>query len=285
MGRANFPTFGYPAVALLAGCVNLTRPAFVDERLDAGPGLADVITRDASDDAVASDRPAPMDLSPGMDMGGARDMLPRTPGLAGHWPLDEGSGSSTADLSGGGLTGQLVNGPTWVAGRKGRGLGFRDVGDHVSLGKPSALELTGAMTVSAWVNIETYRTGSIVTKLGGSMMRGWFLELETTGAIRFGVAIDRSSTFSVDAPPQPTRVWIHVAGVYEPSQTVRIFVNGVRAGIRPGAPSAQYNAPSTDVRLGLRPDNLDGLDGAIDEVRIYNRALSDVEVMMLFTNP
>ena len=62
------------------------------------------------------------------------------PGLAGYWTFEEGTGITTADLSGSGFTGTLLNGPQWVPGRIGRSApDFDGVDDSVNLGNPAAL--------------------------------------------------------------------------------------------------------------------------------------------------
>src|SRR6476469_6385078 len=79
------------------------------------------------------------------------------PGLVAAYAFDEGTGPTTADSSGNGLTG-TINGATWTsAGKFGNALSF-DGASYVDLGNPTALKLTGSMTWSAWV----FATGSPV---------------------------------------------------------------------------------------------------------------------------
>ena len=72
-------------------------------------------------------------------------------GLISNWKLDESSGASAAD-SAGTNTGTLTNGPAWTTGKIGGALSFDSVDDYIDLGNPTSLQLTGAMTVSTWVN-------------------------------------------------------------------------------------------------------------------------------------
>src|SRR5689334_513958 len=74
------------------------------------------------------------------------------PGLIAGYGFSEGQGNATADASGNGLNGTLVAGPTWSAGKNGGALSFDGAAAYVDLGNPSALRLTGSMTLSAWVN-------------------------------------------------------------------------------------------------------------------------------------
>src|SRR3990167_10785875 len=82
-----------------------------------------------------------------------------TNGLIGYWAFEEQSGTTAGDSSGNGNTGTLTNGPTWTTGKVGSGaLSFDGVNDGVNLGTPNSLNITGAVTVSAWIN---YRTASL----------------------------------------------------------------------------------------------------------------------------
>src|SRR5688572_9579321 len=70
--------------------------------------------------------------------------------LVAAYAFDEGTGSAAADASGTGNNGTLA-GPTWVAGKNGGGLSFDGVNDWVTVADANSLDLTTAMTLSAWV--------------------------------------------------------------------------------------------------------------------------------------
>ena len=72
-------------------------------------------------------------------------------GITAGYAFDELSGTTTADASGHGITGTLTNGPTFTPGHTGNAITLDGVNDYVNLGNPAALQLTGSMTVSAWV--------------------------------------------------------------------------------------------------------------------------------------
>src|SRR5205823_6094894 len=74
-----------------------------------------------------------------------------TGGYSAGYAFNESSGTTTADTTGHGITGTLVNGATFTtAGKYGNALALDGVNDYVDLGNPGALQLTGSMTVSAW---------------------------------------------------------------------------------------------------------------------------------------
>src|SRR5262245_47361882 len=90
-------------------------------------------------------------------------------GIVAGYAFNESSGTSAADASGHGLTGTLVNGPTFTAlGRYGNALALDGVNDYVNLGNPTALRLTGSMTISAWVYASSFPgdDAAIVSKRG-----------------------------------------------------------------------------------------------------------------------
>ena len=157
---------------------------------------------------------------------------PAAAGLVAGYAFSEGSGTTTADSSGNGITGTLVGGPTWVAGRNGTGLSFNGSSTYVDLGTSAALGFTGSMTLSAWV-YETANVGDdgqIVAKSDGGS--GWQLKsTPDTGPRTFGIAITNSSGGDVQRYSSTVRAlntWYHVAGVYDATaQTLNIYVNGV----------------------------------------------------------
>lgn len=202
-------------------------------------------------------------------------------GLVGHWKLDEGSGGTTSDASGQGVTGTLVNGPVWTPGRSGNALQFDGVDDRVNLGNPTHLRLTGAMTLSAWVWVDAFTNGRIINKQGNSGSRGWSLNVESGGYASFQVATSSTSMVLVNGTSLPTNQWVHLAGTYEPGVALRLYVNGaLNASLTSGVPASQYDSP-LNVTIGSRPDGSNLFDGKIDEVRIYNRPLTAAEVGQL----
>lgn len=206
------------------------------------------------------------------------------PGLVGWWRFEEGTGATTADDSGNGFTGTLLNGPRWLAGRQGGyALDFDGVDDRVDVGNPPALQITGALTLAAWVWVDTIAgNGRIVTKGGASGQRGWSLNVENTDVWAFQVAGDPSTTLAVNAGPIPLSQWVHVAGVFDPAgPAMRLYTNGALAAERAsGVPAAHYNSP-LNVSIGARAVNQTFFDGRIDEVRIYARALAAAEIAAL----
>ena len=80
-----------------------------------------------------------------------------TGSYAAGYAFNESSGTTTADATGHGITGTLVNGATFTtAGKYGNAVALDGVNGYVDLGNPAALQLTGSMTVSAWINATAF---------------------------------------------------------------------------------------------------------------------------------
>lgn len=203
-------------------------------------------------------------------------------GPVGHWALNEGSGGTTVDSTPHGVTGTLVNGPTWTAGHQGNALELDGTDDRLDLGNPSHLRLTGAMTLSAWVWIDSFLgNGRIVNKQGGSTNRGWSLNVESGGFASFQVASSASALVLVNGTALPAGQWVHLAGTYEPGVALRLYVNGVlNASLTTGVPGSQRDS-TLNVAVGDRPGGGTPFNGKVDEVRIYDRVLSAAELQAL----
>ncbi len=80
----------------------------------------------------------------------------QTAGLAAGYAFDEVAGTTAADASRHGIVGTLTNGPTFTIGKYGNALTLDGVNDYVNLGNPSALQMTGSMTLSGWVNASSF---------------------------------------------------------------------------------------------------------------------------------
>jgi len=214
----------------------------------------------------------------------------QTSGLVAAYNFNEGSGSTVTDLSGHNLNGTIV-GATWTTqGKYGAALSFNGTSSYVDLGNPAALQLTGSITLEAWVKAAATPPddGQIVAKSNDSS--GW--QLKTTrdaGPQNFNVTVTNSSGTRAKRFSTTTRAlntWYHVAGVYDASaRTLTTYVNGVlESGILQGTvPIANLNA-AVNANIGRRTGGY-YFNGIIDEVRIYNRALSATEIQNDMNTP
>src|SRR5262249_7815134 len=121
------------------------------------------LTARARDGATNATTSAPVGVT-------VSNVAPPPGGPVAAYGLDEGSGTSAADASGHSLTGTLANGATWGAGRFGSAVKLDGADDVVNLADPTALRLTGSMTISAWVNSAAFPVddAAVVSKRGTS---------------------------------------------------------------------------------------------------------------------
>jgi Concanavalin A-like lectin/glucanases superfamily/Bacterial Ig domain len=212
-----------------------------------------------------------------------------SPGLVAAYSFDEGSGNSAADLSGNNINGTVV-GATWVpGGMYGNALAFNGTSSYVNLGNSTALQLTGSMTIEAWVKAtgNPADDGQIVAK---SDPCGWQLKTSPdTGPHTFGVSVSRTPTAKAQRYSTTIRAlntWYHVAGVYDSaSQTLSTYLNGsLDNGTLHGTVSASQFNQDVNVNIGRRAGGY-YFNGVIDEVRIYNRALSQAEIQTDMATP
>ena len=221
---------------------------------------------------------------------GATPSFAQSSGLVAAYSFNEGTGTTVTDLSGNNITG-TIRGATWTTqGKYGNALSFNGSSSYVDLGNPTALRLTGSMTIEAWINATSSPPddGQIVAKSNNSS--GWqFKTSPDTGPHRFGVAVSGSNSSRTQRYSTTTRslnTWYHVAGVYDASaRTLNIYVNGVldNGTLVGTVPASQVNN-NVNVNIGRRTGGF-YFNGRIDEVRIYSRALSATEIQTDMNTP
>ncbi len=152
-------------------------------------------------------------------------------GLLAAYSFNEGTGGTATDLSGNNITGTIV-GATWTTGgRYGNALSFNGSTSYVDLGNPTALQLTGSMTIEAWVKAAANpaNDGQIVAKSDGT---GWqFKTSPDTGPHTFGLGVSAPAGNMAQRYSTTVRAlgtWYHVAGVYDAAAgSLSMYVNGV----------------------------------------------------------
>ena len=203
---------------------------------------------------------------------------PGTAGLVGAWSFDEGSGTSTADTSGNGITGTIV-GAIWGQGQQGSALLFAET-DYVETGH-AGITGTGSRTCAAWIKtIEADRT--ILSWGLNTTGNKWRIRLDATGGLRVEVngGFHFGQAFLADDEWHHTAVVLEDDGTPDVSET-RIYVDGLPETARGIQGTAIDTDPTGEIRIGLSPYHTSGFIGLIDEVRVYDRALSDGEVRSL----
>lgn len=206
-------------------------------------------------------------------------------GLVGWWTLDEGSGTSAADSSSNHLAGTLRGNPIWTSGKRRGALSFDGQKDFVEIPKNPKLYLPGSFTIASWVNVATLPRSEwgmyLFSDYDPKGERCTFaLRIMSNGSAQF---------FWQNEIPEPVHAestgrlspgtWTHLAGVWDGTARM-LYVNGVLDGTTKGPQSRPDIGGNTAIgRPGAA--NLLYFSGRIDDVRIYNRALSTAELRTL----
>ena len=219
-----------------------------------------------------------------------------TTALVGYWNLDEGTGTSAAD-SINSNTGTLTNGPTWVAGQIGSGaVNFSsDHDDRIAVGNPANLTNLGSstpMSVAVWVKPTEYVVSEmyLASKINSTTF-GWRFGLNPGVQDGFTFAADYSTTDlvvrSADSSVQ-YGVWQHVVMTWDGSTTasnVHIYINGTETSsydVQTSAVGSRVTDASFNFNIGNTTGSTRALEGSMDDVRVYTRALSPSDVSELY---
>ena len=220
-----------------------------------------------------------------------------------HWWTADGN---TFDIIGG-QHGTLVDGATFGTGRVAQAFDLDGTNDQVVVPNDpaAAFNFTGAFTIDAWIFIDGYSTefGPIVSKWNdiGAANRTYFLAVESTAVgmnrLRFdvsrnGLFAGTNSAFRYSTPVIPTSQWVHVAAVFDPSlatvgDRMKVYVNGVNASDGGSVPAEVTSVfvNTAPLRIGagdLGSNARDFFNGRIDEVELFDRALTAAEINAIF---
>jgi hypothetical protein len=199
----------------------------------------------------------------------------QTNSLMAAYTFNEGTGTTLFDSSGNGNNG-TISGATWTtAGRFGNALVFNGISAQVTVPSSTSLRLTTGMTLEAWVYPTTAPTGwrAIIDK----NIDGYYLmagsSVNNRPAVGGNFVAGNQNTIGPTVLAANT--WTHLASTFD-GATVRLFVNGVQVASQ--AQSTQLAPTTGTLQIGADSYPAESFIGRIDEVRIYNRALSAAEI-------
>jgi type II secretory pathway pseudopilin PulG len=204
----------------------------------------------------------------------------RDKGLVGYWSFDEASGTIAYDRSGYNNNGTLINGPVWTTGKVGGALSFDGVNDYVVLNEPFKNNTNFSITV--WINTNILNDGNyhaFIGKTGDSCRRPSMWLAPSSNGLHYDSWNSNCTTryykivsnFFIN-----TNIWHFVVWVKN-NNNYFLYRNGFLLDTDV-APTNFYTA-NTTYRIGYVDNYWNGL---IDEVRIYDRALSDAEIKAIY---
>ncbi|MCM1987224.1 LamG domain-containing protein [Methanococcoides seepicolus] len=201
-------------------------------------------------------------------------------GLILYLPLDENEGSEIYDYSGRSYYGSTY-GADWTEGMDNSCLEFDGLTDYVKIPDTSSTFEEGDHTFTLWVK----STGVRDSKKYILCHYNWRLGWRSDSTLRFTVGRmnDKDGpSYSIDAEvPELKNDWIHLAGVYKPSENkIMFYVNGEYAGEKDiGEDRIWADYGNRDLLVGTSKHGAATFfEGQVDEVRIYDRALSQQEI-------
>ena len=207
---------------------------------------------------------------------------PAEDGLVGYWSFDEGNGKTAADITGNGHDGEFAGDPKWVAGKFGTALEFDGADDHVVVDDDDALDLTEKITLMAWFSPNEVLTSRRLMVKNDSI----FVIFDfgnSKDSIDFLVKPDNKFAESTTTDWKVGE-WYHFAGTFD-GETLKVYVNGKLEG------EGANNTPITpsDLELWIGGDDFgrptDHFPGKIDEVRLYDKVLTDADIQRVMDTP
>jgi len=227
-------------------------------------------------------------------------VIPPT-GLVNWWPFDEAGGTTAADIVGG-QTATLVNGPTFTAGNVANAMNLDGLNDFAVLSS-TALDEAAEFTYDAWIKPDSVSGSRMIflldedTSAGiGSFVRmnDGKLEGVIAWSAAFGDGVYRQMNVQTTNAVILAGQWSHIAFVWKAqtgtSSDFKLYVNGVEqpatvtyndnfnANVRIQSVKVYHG---TDGR-GIGDPAAYLYDGLLDEVEVFNRALSASEIQAIF---
>jgi len=210
--------------------------------------------------------------------------------LVGHWTLDEGTGTVAHDSSGNGNDGTFVNEPTWIPGANGGALEFHGLGapggggDYIDCGNDASLDITGPTSMALWIRPDAddpegqgTETAPMAKAMSG-MSPSWSYQ------VRYGWGSSQPyMAFTFNTSPRAwayvgqnleRNEWCHIACTFD-GTTLTTYLNGEPTESTPMGPITSSQTP---VLIGSDGWGCDWI-GAIDDIRIYDHALSEPELL------
>jgi hypothetical protein len=251
---------------------------------------------DAASDSTSDSTGQVFDAIAPADTGGdevsplADDAGP-APALIAKWAFDEGTGTSSADLSGHGHTATFVGGASWAAaGKEGTGLALDGTSGYADVGA-AVIDTTQSFTVLCWVKLAVVNaweiavsqddvTGSLFgLKLRGDATNAFDFDVETSDATNPGFIVAQSTTVAT------TQTWFHLAGVHDASGSgaLLIYVDGaLQANAAIGASVLASSGHFVMGRGLYNGVNGSFLNGTLDEVEVHAAALTGAQVAAIY---
>ena len=204
---------------------------------------------------------------------------PTSSGLSALYTFDEGSGATAYDTSGNGNNG-IINGATWTAGKYGSALSFNGTNNYVSIS--NSLPAFSEFTCAAWVQVADLSANRGIFTSGGFNSSGFRFRVNKDGSVWLMVAGGGNyNTVLTATGVIQSGSFYHISVTGKSGQYMRVYVNGVLA--KEKITTQTVDTPTAHGYIGTSwSTSSELMNGIIDDIRIYNRALSDQEIADLY---
>jgi PKD repeat protein len=201
-----------------------------------------------------------------------------TGGLVAAYNFEEASGTTVIDASGNGNHGTISGATRTTSGKFGRALSFDGISNWVTVNDSASLDLTNGMTLEAWVYPTATMSGwqAVINKEQPGGFGAAYYLAANSDLNQPEVAIYTTDWYKLyGGPALSANQWVHLVGTYDGS-TMKLYVNGSQVSSQPQA--GGIDVTSGVLRIGGNSYWGEFFKGRIDEIRIYNRALSTSEI-------
>lgn len=211
---------------------------------------------------------------------------PLARGLVGHWTLNEGGGQLAFDAATGGINnGSLQNGSAWKQTARGNAILFDGSNDLVTIANNSAIQIENDITLSAWVYIVSFPHTFNQIIMKNNANTGYYgMLVNSSGKFLF----QKPSISPTSTTTLTTGVWYHLLATCQGNGgtgNCKLYINGVLDATS-GTSATAFGTSTAALQFGADAVNA-GRQGNIllNDVKIYNRALSYSEIRQLYTSP
>src|SRR2546425_3204782 len=209
--------------------------------------------------------PAPADIASGLGL---------------YYQFDEGAGSLANDSSGNGNAGSLLGGTTRTAGKLGQALNFDGVSGNVTAATTTGLNLSDTLSTPPNINHSHITAAGFCLAKGAFWQRGYGMNL-INGKLNF-VKVGVTDVTSAITPTPGA--WQHVAITWNAATSeVKFYLNGALAQTVINASVVNAPLDSDNLLVGFWLGGGSYFAGAMDELRVYNRVLSETGILALYS--
>lgn len=208
-------------------------------------------------------------------------------GMISNWSFEEGSGTIAHDSVG--PNNGTIYGATWTTGIVGGALSFDGVNDYIYVGDVPSLDISSALTLEAWVKTDKITNDTVISKDDDAGNREYYFGVSydgnNPGRVRWTLKTN-SFQFRDSLVVVNDSQWHHIVGTYDGSYLCT-YIDGVEDSRSPVAQTGGIPNTSAPFWIGAKPNI--GYEqyfrGVIDEVAVYDRALTSDEIRNRFASP